>query len=489
MTENALRRGDSAARRPSSTGRAAPRSGSELLFSNRIRVHFVGIGGVGMNGIAEVLLSLGYPVTGSDLQVGESARRLSERGAVVFEGHAARHLGRADVVVASSAVGADNPEVEEARRRGLPIIPRAEMLAELMRMKFAVAVAGSHGKTTTTSMTAVLLDHAGLDPTVVIGGRVAAIGGGARVGDSDILVAEADESDRTFLDLMPVVAVVTGIDREHLDAYSGMDDLRESFLHFVNMTPFYGFSVLCLDDPNVRALLPRVRRRTVTYGLTGEADISATEIEIGPDGSRYRLRLRGGDAGEVRLQKPGRTSVLNSLAAAAVGLEFGVGTREVREGLAAFAGVDRRFQLRGEARGVRVVDDYAHHPSEIRATLEAAGDAWSAPTTAVFQPHRYSRVRDLLEEFGGAFAAADRVVVSDIYAAGEAPIPGVTGERLAEAVRAAGHPAVEFIGPLEDIPPQIAPRLEPGEVVLTLGAGSVTRLPDLLLEALRARAD
>ena len=477
MTEFALR--------PDAAG---PRSGSDLLFSNRIRVHFVGIGGVGMSGIAEVLLSLGYRVTGSDLRFGEATRRLAEKGAVVFEGHAARQVGPADVVVTSSAVAPDNPELAAARERGLPLIPRAEMLAELMRMKFAVAVAGSHGKTTTTSMTAVLLDHAGLDPTVIVGGQVAAIGGGARVGKSDLLVAEADESDRTFLDLMPVVAVVTGIDREHLDAYSGMDDLRESFLHFVNMTPFYGFSVLCLDDPNLRALLPRVRRRFVTYGLGEGADISADEIEVGPEGSRYRLRLRGGAAGEVRLRKPGRTAVLNSLAAAAVGLEFGVGTRAVREGLAAFAGVGRRFEFRGEANGVRVVDDYAHHPSEIRATLGAARDSGAERITAVFQPHRYSRVRDLLDDFGAAFAGADRVVLTEIYPAGEAPLPGVDGERLAAAVRAAGHPEVRFVADLDAVPGAVVPLLEPGELVLTLGAGSITRLPDALLEALRAPA-
>lgn len=462
-------------------------AGGGLLFSKRTRVHFVGIGGVGMSGIAEVLLNLGYPVSGSDLRLGASVRRLAELGAIVFEGHAADQVENADVVVISSAVPADNPEVTAARERQLPIIPRAEMLAELMRMKFAVAVAGSHGKTTTTSMTSVLLDHAGLDPTTVIGGRVATIGGGARVGKSEILVAEADESDRTFLRLLPVLAVVTGIDREHLDAYEGMDDLLDSFLRFINMTPFYGGAIVCTDCDNVRSLLPRVRRRVITYGLSPDAEISAEGISISEDGTRYELRIRGGLAGAVHLKQPGRTAVLNSLAAAAVGLEFGLGTPAIRKGLEAFTGVERRFQMRGTVGGVRIVDDYAHHPSEIRETLEAARAAFGARTVAVFQPHRYSRVRDLHEEFCRAFGGADVVAVTDIYPAGEKPIPGVGGEELAGGIRSAGHPDVRFLGRLEDVAGRLAPELRAGDVVLTLGAGSITQLPDLLQEVLRER--
>ena len=458
-----------------------------LLFSTRTRVHFVGIGGVGMSGIAEVLLNLGYRVSGSDLRTGANARRLAELGGIVFEGHVANQVDSADVVVVSSAVPPDNPEVVAARERQLPIIPRAEMLAELMRMKFAVAVAGSHGKTTTTSMTSVLLDHAGLDPTTVIGGRVATIGGGARVGKSEILVAEADESDRTFLRLLPVLAVVTGIDREHLDAYEGMEDLLDSFLRFINMTPFYGGAIVCTDCDNVRSLLPRVRRRVITYGLSPDAEISAEKISIAEDGTRYELRIRGGLAGAVHLEQPGRTAVLNSLAAAAVGLEFGLGTPAIRKGLEAFTGVERRFQRRGTPAGVRIVDDYAHHPSEIRETLEAARAAFGARTVAVFQPHRYSRVRDLHEEFCRAFAGADVVVVTDIYPAGEKPIPGVDGEELARGIRGAGHPDVRFLGRLEEVADRLAPELGAGDVVLTLGAGSITQLPDLLQEALRER--
>ena len=462
-------------------------TGSGLLFSKRTRVHFVGIGGVGMSGIAQVLLNLGYPVSGSDLRLGASVRRLAELGAIVFEGHAADQVEAADVVVISSAVPADNPEVTAARERQLPIIPRAEMLAELMRMKFAVAVAGSHGKTTTTSMTSVLLDHAGLDPTTVIGGRVATIGGGARVGKSDILVAEADESDRTFLRLLPVLAVVTGIDREHLDAYEGMEDLLDSFLRFINMTPFYGGAIVCTDCDNVRSLLPRVRRRVITYGLSPNCEISAEGISISEDGTRYELRIRGGLAGAVHLKQPGRTAVLNSLAAAAVGLELGLGTPAIRKGLEAFTGVERRFQMRGAPAGVRIVDDYAHHPSEIRETLEAARAAFGARTVAVFQPHRYSRVRDLHDEFCRAFGGADVVAVTDIYPAGEKPIPGVDGEELARGIRDSGHPDVRFLGSLDEVARRLAPELQAGDVVLTLGAGSITQLPDLLQEVLRDR--
>ena len=467
---------------PSTSG-----TGSGLLFSKRTRVHFVGIGGVGMSGIAEVLLNLGYRVSGSDLRLGASVRRLAELGAIVSEGHAAEQVENTDVVVISSAVPPGNPEVTAARERQLPIIPRAEMLAELMRMKFAVAVAGSHGKTTTTSMTSVLLDHAGLDPTTVIGGRVATIGGGARVGKSEILVAEADESDRTFLRLLPVLAVVTGIDREHLDAYEGMDDLVESFLRFINMTPFYGGAIVCIDCENVRSLLPRVRRRVITYGLSPEAEISAEGISISEDGTRYALRIHGGLAGAVHLRQPGRTAVLNSLAAAAVGLEFGLGTPAIRSGLEAFAGVERRFQLRGTVGGVRIVDDYAHHPTEIRETLDAARAAFSARTVAVFQPHRYSRVRDLHEEFCRAFGAADIVVVTDIYPAGETAIPGVDGAGLAEGIRGTGHPDARFIGRLDEVARRLAPDLRAGDVVMTLGAGTITQLPDMLQEVLRER--
>lgn len=459
-----------------------------LLFSTRTRVHFVGIGGVGMSGIAEVLLNLGYPVSGSDLRFGPTARRLADLGALVFEGHAAEQVEACDVVVVSSAVPGDNPEVAAARERQLPIIPRAEMLAELMRMKFAVAVAGSHGKTTTTTMISVLLDHAGLDPTMVIGGRVAAIGSGARLGSSEILVAEADESDRTFLRLLPVVAVVTGIDHEHLEAYQGMADLCDSFLRFINMTPFYGAAVVCLDDPNLRELLPRVRRRVVTYGLDERADVTAAGIRIAGDGSRYRLRIRGGLAGEVHLCQPGETAVLNSLAAAAVGLEFGVRTADLAAGLSAFAGVERRFELRGVAAGVRVVDDYAHHPSEIRATLAAARAAYGSRTVTVFQPHRYSRVAALFDEFCRAFADADRVVITEVYPAGEAPLPGVDGASLAAGLTAAGHPDARFAASLDEAARVLGPELESGDLVLTLGAGNITTLPDRLLEVLRARA-
>ena len=321
----------------------------------------------------------------------------------------------------------------------------------------------------------------------MIGGRVATIGGGARVGKSDILVAEADESDRTFLRLLPVLAVVTGIDREHLDAYEGMDDLVESFLRFINMTPFYGGAIVCIDCDHVRSLLPRVRRRVVTYGLRPEAEISAERISIAEDGARYELRVRGGFAGPVHLRQPGRTAVLNSLAAVAVGLEFGLGTPAIRAGLEAFAGVERRFEMRGVVDGIRIVDDYAHHPSEIRETLDAARSAFAGRTVAIFQPHRYTRVRDLHAEFCRAFGAADIVVVTDIYPAGETPIPGLGGEGLAEGIRGAGHPDARFIARLDEVARRLAPDLRAGDIVMTLGAGTITQLPDMLQEALRER--
>ncbi len=466
----------------------AGREARGLLFSQRTRVHFVGIGGVGMSGIAEVLLSLGYRVTGSDLRFGPTAHRLADLGAIVFEGHDRKHVEQADVVVTSSAIGAGNPEVSAAAELLLPIIPRAEMLAELMRMKFAIAVAGSHGKTTTTSMTAALLEHAGLDPTVVIGGRVARLGGGVRLGESDILVAEADESDRTFLRLLPVVAAITGIDREHLDAYADMDDLRESFLAFANKVPFYGCVVLSADDEDLRTLIPRVQRRFVTYGLSPDADISAGEIVSDADGARFQLRIRGGAAGPVSLCRPGLVAVRNALAAAAIGLQLGIPARSVRRGLEAFTGVDRRFELRAHVNGIRIVDDYAHHPNEIRATLEAAREAYGARILAVFEPHRYSRVRDLADDFAGAFGDADAVVVTEVHAAGESPIPGVSGAALAESIRKAGHPDARHFRTHGEIAEHLASRARSGDVVLTLGAGNVTRLPDLLKEKLGAPA-
>jgi UDP-N-acetylmuramate--alanine ligase len=437
-------------------------------------IHLVGIGGSGMSGIAEVLLNLDYTVSGSDLKPSALTRRLASLGATVFEGHAADHVEGAHVVVTSTAVRGDNPEVVEARRRAVPVIPRAEMLAELMRLKYGVLVAGSHGKTTATSMVAQVLGAGGLDPTVVVGGRVGTLGSGARVGQGDFLVAEADESDRSFLKLSPTVAVVTNIDREHLDTYRDLADLKETFLGFVNTVPFYGSAVLCLDDAAVQDLLPRVERRTVTYGLSPQASVSAHDLEVGPTGSTYTATLDGTSLGKVSLSVPGTHNVANSLAAVAVGLDLEVPFEAVRSGLASFTGVDRRFQERGEAGGVLVIDDYGHHPTEIRVTLDTLRRrAGERRTVVLFQPHRFSRTQALWDEFCRVFLQADRLLLTDIYPASEEPIPGIDAERLAGAIAEKGHRDVAYAGDLQAATERLGREVKDGDVVLTLGAGSV----------------
>jgi UDP-N-acetylmuramate--alanine ligase len=448
-------------------------------------IHFVGIGGSGMSGIAEVLLNLGYTVSGSDLKPSATTDRLAALGARFTAGHAAAHVAGAHVVVTSTAVRPDNPEVLEARRRGVPVIPRAEMLAELMRLKYGVAVAGSHGKTTTTSMVALVLDRGGFDPTVVVGGRLGVLGSGARLGKGDFMVAEADESDRSFLKLTPTVAVVTNIDREHLDAYRDLADIQEAFLGFINKVPFYGAAVLCLDDGPVQDILPRVERRVVTYGFSPQAALSARDVQIGPLGSTYTAVAGGGALGTITLAVPGAHNVLNSLAAAAVGLDLGVPFEQVKAGLASFTGVDRRFQLRGEARGVTVIDDYGHHPTEIRATLEALRTrAGTRRTVVLFQPHRYTRTHHLWDEFCRCFHQADALLLTDVYAASEEPIAGVTSEALARAIAGRGHRQVAYAGDLRAATERLVAEVRDGDVVLTLGAGSVWQAGEEVLRSL-----
>ena len=458
------------------------------LFSKKTRVHFVGIGGIGMSGIAEVLKNLGYTVSGSDLKSSASTERLRSLGVRVHEGHKAEHVEGTDVVVVSSAVKPSNPEVVEARRLQIPIIPRAEMLAELMRLKYGIAVAGSHGKTTTTSMVAVVLDRAGLDPTMVIGGRITAFGTNARLGDSDLMVVEADESDRSFLQLSPVVAVVTGIDREHMEAYRDMADLEQAFVDFVNKVPFYGASIVCLDEERIQDILPRIRRRHVTYGFSAQADVSAEEVKLEGAGSSYRLKFSGEPVAEIRLRVPGRVAVLNSLAAASVARELGLGLPEIGSGLESFSGVERRFQVKADAGGILVVDDYGHHPTEIRATLQTAKEAFGRRTVVVFQPHRYSRVHDLFEDFCRAFHQADVLLVTEIYAAGEDPVGDVSGKRLAEGIERHGHRHVRFVKDLDEAFSLLSTELQEGDLAMTLGAGSVTGLSDRLAEVARERA-
>ncbi len=445
-------------------------------------IHFVGIGGSGMSGIAEVLLNLGYTVSGSDLKRSSVTDRLVSLGARFAEGHAAARLRGAHVVVTSTAVKPENPEVVEARRLGIPVIPRAEMLAELMRLKYGVAVAGSHGKTTTTSMVALVLDKGGLDPTVVVGGRLGVLGSGARLGRGEFMVAEADESDRSFLKLSPTMAVVTNIDREHLDTYRDLQDIQEAFLGFVNKVPFYGAAVLCLDDAPVQDILPRVERRIVTYGLSPQAHVSARELRVGPLGSTYTATVGGEPQGPIPLHVPGAHNVANSLAAVAVGADLGVSFDAIREGLRTFTGVDRRFQLRGEAKGVTVIDDYGHHPTEVKVTLEALkARAGGRRMVVLFQPHRFTRTQALWDDFCRSFHLADLLLVTDIYPASEEPIAGITAEALALAIAERGHRHAAYAGDLKAATERLAAEVLEGDVVLTLGAGSVWTAGEELL--------
>jgi UDP-N-acetylmuramate--alanine ligase len=439
-----------------------------------------------MSGIAEVLLNLGYQISGSDLKLSPITDRLAAMGASVYEGHAASNVAGARALVVSSAVDEQNPEVQEARRLQIPVIPRGELLAELMRLKYGIAVAGSHGKTTTTSMTATILNYAGLDPTVVVGGRVGTMGGSnARLGHSDFLVVESDESDGSFLKLSPIMVVVTNVDREHLDHYLSLDAIRAAFLEFVNKVPFYGAVIVCLDDANVQGLLPEIRRRTITYGTTAQADMEASEIGCGPFASEFRLRYRTADLGRFHLRIPGRHNVLNAMAAITVAMELEVKPDVIREALATFNGVDRRFQVRGKERGITVVDDYGHHPTEIRATLDSARVCGFRRIHVLFQPHRYTRTFHLMDEFAGAFNQADSVFVMDIYAASEKPIEGVTAESLVDRIRQFGHRGVEYVGTIDGGVEALLPVAADGDLVLTLGAGNVWQAGEKFLERLK----
>ncbi|MEE8242504.1 MAG: UDP-N-acetylmuramate--L-alanine ligase [candidate division NC10 bacterium] len=448
-------------------------------------IHFVGIGGAGMSGIAEVLHNMDYLVTGSDAASSETTHHLEGLGICVFIGHKSEHVQGADVVVRSSAVAPDNPEVITARQQLIPVIPRAEMLAELMRLKYGVAVAGTHGKTTTTSMVATVLAKGGLDPTIVIGGRLGSLGTNAKLGRGDFLVAEADESDGSFLKLSPTLAVVTTIDAEHLDYYRDLTHIQETFLQFINKVPFYGSAILCLDQENIQALLPRVEKRFITYGLRTQADITAREIILQGMGSEFVVVARQEVLGKFRLRVPGVHNVSNALAAVAVGLDLDLELDVIREGLEEFAGVDRRFQIKGEARGILVVDDYGHHPAEIHATLNAAKDGFGRRIVVVFQPHRYTRTKHLLQEFFTAFYQADLLVVTEVYAAGEPVIPGVSGKQIADGALGHGHRNVTFIPDMGEVAEFLLPALQAGDMVITLGAGDIWRVGEELLHRLK----
>jgi UDP-N-acetylmuramate--alanine ligase len=465
-----------------------------FLFAPSHRIHFIGIGGIGMSGIAEILLTMGYAVSGSDLRRSAVTDRLAGLGAVIYQGHAAENAAECDVVVTSSAVPAGNPEVLEARARKIPVIQRAEMLSELMRLKYGIAVAGMHGKTTTTSMIAAVLGAGGgeenLDPTVVVGGRVDALGSNARLGSSQYLVAEADESDRSFLKLSPVLAVVTNLDREHMDCYRDIADVEDAFVEFMDRVPFYGATTACVDNALLRGVLERVRRRVYTYGESAGADFRLQGLRQAGGHWQFEVNCRGMLLGPFTLHVPGRHNVLNATAAIAIGVQLGVSPEGIARGLASFRGVDRRFQIKGVARGVTVVDDYGHHPTEILATLRAARDAGYARVHVLFQPHRYTRTRDLEPEFARAFADADSLQVLDIYAASEQPIPGVDAAGLVEAIRRTGtvsggvHYAESMAGGVA----ALAQEAREGDVILTLGAGSVSQAGARLLERLAAGA-
>jgi UDP-N-acetylmuramate--alanine ligase len=459
------------------------------MFFKPQHLHFTGIGGIGMSGIAEVLLNLGYEISGSDLKLSAVTARLEELGARIYEGHSAANVGSAKALVVTSALGKENPELLEARRLGIPVIPRGELLAELMRLKFGIAIAGSHGKTSTTSMVATILNYAKMDPTVVVGGRVGTLGGAnARLGKSDFLVVESDESDGSFLKLAPILAIVTNIDREHLDHYSGIEAIRDAFCDFVNKVPFYGAAILCLDDENVQQILPRVTRRTITYGFSAQSDLTVFDSGCGHLSSNFRLRFKGEDLGQFELRVPGVHNILNATAAVAVALELEVDRETIREGLAQYSGVDRRFQLRGEERGITVIDDYGHHPTEIRATLAAARLCKFPRIHVIFQPHRYSRTAALMDEFARSFHNADSVHMMDIYAASEKPLEGVTAEALAKRIRDFGHRSAVYCGSMERAVESALAEAKDGDLILTLGAGNVWQAGDRLLDTLRRRA-
>jgi len=455
------------------------------LFRKTKHIHFVGIGGIGMSGIAEVLINLNYDVSGSDLRDNEITRHLQSLGVTVYYGHEGGNLRDVDVVVVSSAVKDDNPEVTEARRRLVPVVPRAEMLAELMRLKMGIAVAGTHGKTTTTSMVATILSKAGIDPTVVIGGKLNSIGSNAKLGQGKYLVAEADESDGSFLYLSPTISIVTNIDPEHLDHYGTMENMMKSYLDFINKVPFYGLAVLCMDNKNIQLIIPKVKKRFVTYGITPQADFQATDIEFAGMNTSFNVNYKGDDLGRVEISMPGLHNVYNALASIAAAMEMDVSFRVIRGSMDNFSGIQRRFQVKGEKGGIMVVDDYGHHPEEIKATLSAAKKGWGRRVVAVFQPHRYTRTRDLFDEFITAFNEADSLILTDIYPAGESPIEGVSGEALYEKIQNHGHRDVTYVTDLHKVAPCLHEKAAKGDIVITMGAGNIWECGERFLHELK----
>jgi UDP-N-acetylmuramate--alanine ligase len=447
-------------------------------------IHMIGIGGTGMNGIAEVLLNLGYTVSGSDLGKNEATKRLKRIGAKISYGHAAEKVHGADVVVISSAIGAKNVEVDEARRLKIPVIPRAEMLAELMRLKNGIAVAGSHGKTSVTSMVAQVLEEAGLDPTIIVGGRLNTIGAHAKLGEGEYIVAEADESDRSFLYLSPYIAVLTNLDEEHLDQYETVEEIKRTFVNFANKVPFYCPVILCLDNPNLQSLIPQLERRIITYGFSAQADVFARNPQFHEFTSASDLYWDGKEIGKLNLNVPGKHNIYNSMAAVAVGIDLDIPVPTILTALEKYSGIGRRFELKKTVNDIAIIEDYAHHPTEIKATLEAAKQGWASRTIAIFQPHRYSRLSRLMDEFATAFNQADILFLTEIYPAGETPVKGVTGKVLYEEIREFGHKNVIFEKNQEKIPELVEKAAKPGDMIFVLGAGNISQIIPKIIKRL-----
>ncbi len=459
------------------------------MFSSIHTLHFVGIGGIGMSGIAEILMDQGFKITGSDRAASDNTDRLKELGAHVFIGHAAENLEPdVDVVVYSSAVPPENPELVEAHRRKIPVIRRAEMLAEVMRLRYGIGIAGTHGKTTTTSMVSLVLMEGGIDPTVIVGGRLRGLAGSnARLGKGDFIVVEADEFDRSFLSITPTIAVLTTLETDHLDCYRDLEDIKSAFIQFASKVPFYGFVVLCLDEPALQDIMPKLKKKIITYGLNGQADLQAVDIRHKQNTSTFLVVHNGKDLGEVTLQIPGKHNVQNALAAIAVGLELGVPFEKIAAGVAKFTGVFRRWEVKAEVNGVTIVDDYAHHPTEIKATLAGAKSGWRRRVVCVFQPHLYSRTRDFYDEFGRSFFNADVLVLTDVYPAREEPIQGVNGELIANAAKEFGHKQVHYVPDKKAVPAFLLSIVQPGDIVITMGAGDIWRFGEDFIAQLKAR--
>ena len=458
------------------------------MFKSVRKIHMVGIGGIGMSGIAEILLDQGFEVSGSDRSLTEITDRLKKLGAKIYKGHAAKNLEAADVVVYSSAVHSDNPELAAAVERKIPVIRRAEMLAELMRMKYGIAIAGTHGKTTTTSLTSLVLMEGGLDPTVIVGGKLSSFGGtNARLGHGEYIVVEADEFDRSFLQLTPVIAAITTLEREHLDIYTDLEDIKRAFVEFANKVPFYGFVILCLDEPSIQEILPLIRKKVVTYGLNTQADLRAVNISFNANHSKYTLLQNGKSLGEVNLNVPGVHNIKNSLAAIGIGLELGIDFKNIKTAVEMFTGVYRRLELKAELDGIMVVDDYAHHPTEVQATLSALKSGWPQKrVVAVFQPHLYTRTRDFHEEFGRSFLNADVLVVTEIYPAREEPIQGITGELVVNDARSFGHKEAYFVQDKKQLPEFLMKVAKSGDILVTLGAGDISKYGEEFVSKMKA---